>query len=216
MTSPTPTALVRRPRVLVFDVNETLSDMTHLGDRFVEVGVPPYVTFGDMRNGTAGLSGYLGTGYNPFVIEGAGGGGGNAAAGRPGASFRVRGISLDGTRITLTDLENRDRLLRNLDTGFRSVDRSSELRKEKVLTHETLDVHGVGQVAERVGVEVRADGDQNVNGQTRQAGCGVPKDVDAAPSHCPEGQVDQRPLLAVAHPQRQQFTRVTPGQLPGR
>src|SRR3954469_15325419 len=40
-----------------------------------EVGVPPYVTFGDMRNGTAGLSGYLGTGYNPFVIEG----GGNAA-----------------------------------------------------------------------------------------------------------------------------------------
>lgn len=92
-----------------------------------DVGVPPYVTFGDMRNGTAGLSGYLGTGYNPFVIEGNGGGG--AAAGRPGAapSFRVRGISLDGTRITLSDLENRDRLLRNLDNGFRSVDRSSEL-----------------------------------------------------------------------------------------
>ncbi|HYH68378.1 MAG TPA: DUF1501 domain-containing protein, partial [Urbifossiella sp.] len=92
-----------------------------------EVGVPPYVTFGDMRNGTAGLSGYLGTGYNPFVIEGNGGGG--AAAGRPGGapSFRVRGISLDGTRITLTDLENRDRLLRNLDNGFRSVDRSNEL-----------------------------------------------------------------------------------------
>jgi 2-haloacid dehalogenase len=43
MTSPTSTALVRRPRVLVFDVNETLSDMTHLGDRFVEVGVPPYL-----------------------------------------------------------------------------------------------------------------------------------------------------------------------------
>ncbi|HEX4610548.1 MAG TPA: DUF1501 domain-containing protein [Urbifossiella sp.] len=87
-----------------------------------EVGVPPYVTFGDVRNGTAGLSGYLGTGYNPFVIEGAGGGGN----GRP-AAFRVRGISLDGTRITLTDLENRDRLLRNLDNGFRAVDRSSEL-----------------------------------------------------------------------------------------
>ncbi len=87
-----------------------------------EVGVPPYVTFGN--GNMAGLSGYLGTGYNPFVIEGNG-----AAAGRPGAapSFRVRGISLDGTRITLTDLENRDRLLRNLDTGFRSVDRSSEL-----------------------------------------------------------------------------------------
>ncbi|QDU23467.1 DUF1501 domain-containing protein [Urbifossiella limnaea] len=90
-----------------------------------EVGVPPYVTFG--QGNVASLSGYLGTGYNPFVIEGNGGGG--AAAGRPGGapSFRVRGISLDGTRITLTDLENRDRLLRNLDNGFRSVDRSSEL-----------------------------------------------------------------------------------------
>src|SRR3954469_10502750 len=34
-----------------------------------EIGVPPYVTFGDIRNGSAGLAGYLGTGYNPFVIE---------------------------------------------------------------------------------------------------------------------------------------------------
>ena len=88
-----------------------------------EVGVPPYVTFGDVRGGTAGLAGYLGTGYNPFVIEGAGGGGANGRA----PAFRVRGISLDGTRITLTDLENRDRLLSSLDNGFRAVDRSSEL-----------------------------------------------------------------------------------------
>src|SRR5262249_13195219 len=34
-----------------------------------EPGVPPYVTFGDLRGGAAGLAGYLGTGYNPFVIE---------------------------------------------------------------------------------------------------------------------------------------------------
>jgi hypothetical protein len=87
-----------------------------------EVGVPPYVTFGDVRGGTAGLAGYLGTGYNPFVIEGAGGGGNGRAP-----TFRVRGISLDGTRITLTDLENRDRLLQNLDNGFSAVDRNSEL-----------------------------------------------------------------------------------------
>src|SRR5438309_1164271 len=39
-----------------------------------EIGVPPYVTFGDLRSGTVGLAGYLGTGYNPFVIEGNGGG----------------------------------------------------------------------------------------------------------------------------------------------
>src|SRR5690242_8523682 len=28
-----------------------------------DVGVPPYVTFGDTRNGTVGQAGYLGTGY---------------------------------------------------------------------------------------------------------------------------------------------------------
>src|SRR6478752_3086360 len=48
----------------------------------VDTGIPPYVTFGDVRGGQAGLAGYLGTGFNPFVIEGTGGGGkGNAARG---------------------------------------------------------------------------------------------------------------------------------------
>src|SRR3954469_21221035 len=41
-------------------------------------GVPPYVSFSDLRGGTAGNAGYLGTSYNPFFVEGAGGkGGGN-------------------------------------------------------------------------------------------------------------------------------------------
>src|SRR4051794_7251429 len=35
----------------------------------VEKGVPPFVTFGDLRGGKAGGSGYLGTGYNPFIVE---------------------------------------------------------------------------------------------------------------------------------------------------
>jgi len=86
-----------------------------------EVGVPPYVTFGDLRNGQAGLAGYLGTGYNPFVIEGGGRGGKSAAA-----SFRVRGISLDG-KFTLAELEKRDALLKKFDNGFRAVDKNSEL-----------------------------------------------------------------------------------------
>src|SRR3954469_24970526 len=48
------------------------------------VGVPPYVTFSDLRNGTVGQAGYLGTGYNPFVIEG------NGTGARAGANgFRV-------------------------------------------------------------------------------------------------------------------------------
>src|SRR5438034_3909131 len=51
-------------------------------------GVPKFVSFGEMRNGDAGTAGYLGTAYNPFIIDGAGGGkGGNS-------SLRVRGITL--------------------------------------------------------------------------------------------------------------------------
>lgn len=86
-----------------------------------EIGVPPYVTFGDLRNGSAGLAGYLGTGFNPFVIEGGGGGGKGGAA-----SFRVRGVSLDG-KFTLDELAKRDALLQKFDNGFKSIDRNSEL-----------------------------------------------------------------------------------------
>jgi hypothetical protein len=82
-----------------------------------EVGVPPYVTFGDNRNA---LAGYLGTGYNPFVIEGNGGGKGGKGP------FRVRGISLDG-KFTLEDLQKRDALLNKFDNGFKTVDKNSDL-----------------------------------------------------------------------------------------
>jgi len=85
-----------------------------------EIGVPPYITFGDVRNGQAGLAGYLGTGYNPFVSEG----GANGKGG--GASFRVRGVSLDG-KFTLEELEKRDALLKKFDNGFKTIDKNSEL-----------------------------------------------------------------------------------------
>lgn len=35
--------LDRRPSVLLFDVNETLSDLSPMGDRFVEVGLPAHL-----------------------------------------------------------------------------------------------------------------------------------------------------------------------------
>jgi hypothetical protein len=84
-----------------------------------DVGVPPYVTFGDLRNGQAGGAGYLGTGCNPFIIEGNGNGG-------RGNGFSVRGLTLKGT-FTLEDLEKRDTLLRKFDTGFAGLDNSNEL-----------------------------------------------------------------------------------------
>src|SRR5437763_10434310 len=67
----------------------------------VDKGVPPYVSFQDLRNGTAGGAGYLGAAYNPFGVEGGAGGKGQAG------NLRVRGITLP-QGFTLEDLEKRD------------------------------------------------------------------------------------------------------------
>jgi uncharacterized protein (DUF1501 family) len=85
----------------------------------VETGIPPYVTFGDVRGGQAGLAGYLGTGYNPFVIEGGAGRGGNGG-------FSVRGLTLKGS-FTLDDLNKRDALLHKFDGGLAGLDQASDL-----------------------------------------------------------------------------------------
>ncbi len=90
-------------------------------------GVPPYVSFTELRNGSAGQSGYLGTAYNPFIVEGnpqpAAGARANS---QTAANLRVRGITLP-TGFTLEQLENRDRLLRNFDQTFQNVDRNSDV-----------------------------------------------------------------------------------------
>ncbi len=91
-----------------------------------EVGVPPYVTFGELRNGLVGQAGYLGTGYNPFIIEGNAPPGKDGAAATKGGGFSVRGLTLKGT-FTLEELEKRDALLRKFDTGFAGLDKSNDL-----------------------------------------------------------------------------------------
>jgi hypothetical protein len=85
-------------------------------------GVPPFISFSEMRNGTAGLAGYLGTAYNPFIVEGVGADPRGATAG----NLRVRGITLP-TGFTLEQLENRDRLLQQFDQGLAEVDRRADL-----------------------------------------------------------------------------------------
>jgi uncharacterized protein (DUF1501 family) len=82
-----------------------------------ERGVPPYVSFGEIRGGTAGVAGYLGTAYNPFIVEGAVG---------KATTLRVRGIQLP-TGFTLEELANRDKLLQGFDQTFRAVDQSADL-----------------------------------------------------------------------------------------
>jgi len=84
-----------------------------------EQGVPPFVSFGEMRNGNAG--GYLGTAYNPFVIEGGGGKGKNDKA-----DFRVRGIQLPNG-FTLDQLDDRDSLMNDFDDAFRANDKAGDL-----------------------------------------------------------------------------------------
>jgi hypothetical protein len=92
----------------------------------VDSGIPPYVTFGDVRGGQAGLAGYLGTGFNPFVIEGNGAGVGGKGKQNRGGGFSVRGLSLKGT-FTLDDLNKRDALLRKFDGGLKGLDQSNDL-----------------------------------------------------------------------------------------
>src|SRR3954469_25222749 len=75
----------------------------------VDKGVPPYVSFQELRSGAAGGSGYLGAAYNAFGVEG-NGGGGKPGAGGAAANMRVRGITLP-PGFTLEELEKRDKLL---------------------------------------------------------------------------------------------------------
>jgi hypothetical protein len=82
-------------------------------------GVPAYVSFNELRNGSAGSGGYLGTAFNPFIVEG-------NAVGRGNTNMRVRGITLP-TGFTLEQLEDRDGLMRGFDEGFRGADRSADL-----------------------------------------------------------------------------------------
>jgi len=88
-------------------------------------GIPPYVTFQDLRGGAAGGAGYLGTSYNPFSIEG-NGKVNPKAKGEAGAAFRLRGITLPNG-ISLEDLDKRNQLLNSFDNGFRAVDQNNDL-----------------------------------------------------------------------------------------
>lgn len=76
-----------------------------------EKGVPPYVAFNDNRRSSAG---FLGTAYNPFIVEGS------------GNSMRVRGIELPNG-VTLDALEKRNKLFKGFDDTFRSLDRSADV-----------------------------------------------------------------------------------------
>src|SRR5262249_13886900 len=82
--------------------------------------VPPCVSRSELRKGSAGGAGSLGTAYNPFIVEGGAGNGKDGKGG--GGNLRVRDIQLP-TGITLEELENRDKLLEGFDSTFRGADK---------------------------------------------------------------------------------------------
>jgi Protein of unknown function (DUF1501) len=86
----------------------------------VDKGVPPYVSFSDIRGGSAGLSGYLGSAYNPFGVEG------GAGNGKGAANLRVRGITLP-QGFTMEELEKRNKLLNAFDKGFDKLDTGGDI-----------------------------------------------------------------------------------------
>ncbi len=85
-------------------------------------GVPPYVSFGEIRGGVGGAAGYLGTAYNPFIVEGSAGNG----RGKGGTTLRVRGIQLPNG-FTLDELNDREGLLRGFDRTFKAIDKSADI-----------------------------------------------------------------------------------------
>src|SRR5262249_28865491 len=87
-----------------------------------KAGVPKFVSFGEIRGGAAGTAGYLGTAYNPFIVEGAAGNG----KGGGGGNLRVRGIQLP-TGFTLEQLENREKMLKGFAGTFPAPGTNADL-----------------------------------------------------------------------------------------
>ena len=88
-----------------------------------EKGVPPYVSFGEIRGGTAGAAGYLGTAYNPFIVEGGGGGKGGKDGRQPARPRHPAADRLHAGRAG----KPRQAAARASTTPSASVDKSADL-----------------------------------------------------------------------------------------
>ena len=75
--------------------------------------LPAYVGLG----GTQPKSGYLGVRYSPITTS---------TAPKPGQPYSIRGVSLENG-LTVTDVGRRQKLLSDLDTTFREVEKSNSL-----------------------------------------------------------------------------------------
>jgi hypothetical protein len=113
-------------------------------------GVPPYLSLGEQGflQGNQG-PGFLGVSYGPFVVNGVPGNG----------RQRLPGVSLPAG-FTLRELEDRDRLRRRFEEGFRALDRSelpARLDKYQQIALDLLRSDKVGEALDvgREPAEVR-------------------------------------------------------------
>jgi uncharacterized protein (DUF1501 family) len=127
-----------------------------------EMGVPPYVSFSDIRNGTIGGAGYLGTAYNPFGVEGVGANGGKGTAGQ----LRVRGITLP-TGFSLEELENRDKLVEGFDKSFKALDKASDLADGMDAFHkQALEILRSDKTKKAFNLQAESEATRNLYGNT--------------------------------------------------
>jgi uncharacterized protein (DUF1501 family) len=133
--------------------------------RPVDAGLPPFVSMGDVRGGRATQPGYLGSGFNAFLVEGSAGGRPNQQAkgkATPAGNLSARGVTLPGG-FSLDALDRRDELLRSLDDGFRAADRASDLIDGLDTFHQqALDIlrSGKARAAFNLGAESDATRDR--------------------------------------------------------
>ena len=91
-------------------------------------GVPAYVHFQSAQNPAAG-AGYLGAAYNPFEVQEA----------AEGGRLKAPGVSLP-KGFTLTDLKDRDKLVRRFDASFKEFDKADLAASLDKFHQQALDI----------------------------------------------------------------------------
>src|SRR5262249_9005635 len=93
-------------------------------------GIPPYVTFAALRDGTpAAGPGYLGPTYSSFEVEGE----------PSGDRFQVHGVTLP-SGFSHADLASREALMRRFDRGLRALELSVALSGQDRFHQQALEI----------------------------------------------------------------------------
>jgi hypothetical protein len=119
-------------------------------------GVPPYVTFAALREGSSGTGpGYLGPAFGPFEVEG------DPARG----TLQAHGVSLP-EGFAPSDLEARDALRARFDRGLRALDTSEAMAGLDRFHRQAIEMLHSDRVRAALDVSREADGLRDDYGRT--------------------------------------------------